>query len=52
MLAMFADVVQIVMLETAESTRVEMYEYDNNLCIAHAIRLASVALAINWSFEH
>ena len=52
MLAMLTDVVQIVMLETAESTRVEMYEYDNNLCIAHAIGLASVALAINWSFEN
>lgn len=50
MLAMFTDVVQIVMLETAEPSRVEMYEYDNNLCIAHAIGLASVTLAINWSF--
>ena len=52
MLAVLTDVVQIVMLETAESTRVEMYEYDNNLCIAHVIGLVSVALAINWSYEH
>ena len=51
MLAMFADVVHIVILETAESTRVEMYEDYDYLCIAHTIRLASVALVINWSFD-
>ena len=48
MLAMLTDVVQVVMFETTESTRVEMYEYDNNLCIAHTIRLTTVALAIGW----
>ena len=37
-----------LMFETTESTRVEMYEYDNNLCIAHTIRLTTVALAIGW----
>ena len=35
-------------MSDAESTRVEMYEYDNNLCIAHTIRLTTVALAIGW----
>ena len=48
MFAMLTDVVQVVMFETTESTRVEMYEYDNNLCIAHTIRLTTVALAIGW----
>ena len=47
MLAMFADIVQIVMLETAEPSRMEVYEDDNDLCIAHAVWLASVALTIN-----
>ena len=50
MLAMFADVVQIVMLETAEPSRMEVYEDYDYLGIAHTIGLASVALAINWSF--
>ena len=50
MFTMLTDVVQVVMFETTESTRVEMYEYDNNLRIANTIGLASVALAINWSF--
>ena len=50
MLAMLTDVVQIVMLEIAEPSRMEVYEYDNNLGITHTIGLASVALAINWSF--
>ena len=48
MFAMLTDVVQVVMFETTESTRVEMYEYDNNLSIAHTIRLTTVALAIGW----
>ena len=48
MFAMLTDVVQVVMFETTESTRVEMYEYDNNLYIAHTIRLTTVALAIGW----
>ena len=46
----FADVVQIVMLETAEPSRIEVYEDYDYLGIAYTIGLAAVALAINWSF--
>ena len=43
---MFADIVQIVMLETAEPSRMEVYEYDNNLGIAYTVGLAAVSFAV------
>ena len=50
MLAMFADVVQIVMLETAEPSRMEVYEDYDYLGIAHTIGLAAVSFAVLRSF--
>lgn len=39
---MLTDIVQIVMLETAETTWMKMYEYYDYLCIAHAVGLTTV----------
>ena len=49
---MLADIMQIVMLETAEATRVKMYEDYDYLGITHTVGLATVSFTVLRSFEH
>ena len=49
---MLADIMQIVMLETAEAARVKMYEDYDYLGIAHTVGLATVSFTVLRSFEH
>ena len=39
---MCADVVQIVMFEASEASRMKMYQDYDNLCIAHTVGFATV----------
>ena len=49
---MLADIMQIIMLETAEAARVKMYEDYDYLGIAHAVGLATVSFSVLRSFKH
>ena len=49
---MLADIMQIIMLETTEATRVKMYEDYDYLGIAHAVGLATVSFTVLRSFKH
>ena len=49
---MLADIMQIIMLETAEAARVKMYEDYDYFGIAHAVWLATVSFTVLRSFEH
>ena len=50
--AMLADIMQIVMLETTETSWVKMYEDYNYLCITHAVGFATVSFTVLRSLEH
>ena len=50
--AMLADIMQIVMLEATEPSRMKMYEDYDYLCITHTVGLATVSFAVLRSFEH
>ena len=50
--AMLADIMQIVMLETTETSWVKMYEDYDYLCITHAVGFATVSFTVLRSLEH
>ena len=50
--AMLADIMQIVMLETAEPSRMKVYEDYDYLCITHTVGLATVSFTVLRSFKH
>ena len=50
--AMLADIMQIIMLETTEPSRMKMYEEYNYLYITHTVGLATVSFTVLRNFEH
>ena len=51
-LAMYAYILEIIMLETTEAAWMKVYEDYNYFSITHPVRFATVLFAILWSWQH